>query len=83
MKDYVENRVKEVAEFTVETKSTVRNTAKTFMYSKSTVYKDLTERLSNIDPVLYDQVHSVLAENKAERHIRGGKATQSKFKGMM
>lgn len=83
MKDYVENRVKEVARFTVETKSTIRNTAKTFMYSKSTIHRDLVERLSAIDPVLYKQVHSVLEENKAQRHIRGGKATQNKFKGMM
>ncbi|AOR24314.1 sporulation transcriptional regulator SpoIIID [Clostridium taeniosporum] len=83
MKDYIENRVKEVAKFTVETKSTVRETARAFMYSKATIHKDLTERLSCIDTVLYKQVHSVLEENKAQRHIRGGKATQSKFKGMM
>ena len=61
--------------------ATVRAAAKQFGVSKSTVHKDLTERLEKIDPALYQQVRQLLDRNKAERHIRGGMATRRKYKG--
>lgn len=81
MKDYIAVRVKEVAEYTVDNKTTVRESAKKFGYSKSTVLKDLQERLITIDPILYKEVKSILEENKATRHIRGGLSTKNKYKG--
>ena len=61
--------------------TTVRAAAKQFGVSKSTVHKDLTERLEKINPALYQQVRQLLDRNKAERHIRGGMATRRKYKG--
>ncbi|MBQ3404674.1 MAG: sporulation transcriptional regulator SpoIIID [Oscillospiraceae bacterium] len=81
MRSNIEERAVELAEYIIENRSTVRATAKRFGVSKSTVHKDLSERLENIDRPLYVQVREVLAINKAERHIRGGLATQRKFKG--
>jgi len=81
MKDYIEERVLELARYILETKSTVRAAAKKFRVSKSTVHKDITERLLEINPGLAHEVKAVLDNNKAERHIRGGLATQQKYKG--
>ena len=79
MKDYIEERVLELAHYIIESRSTVRATARKFGTSKSTVHKDLTDRLPEIDKELYDRVHSILDTNKAERHIRGGLATKEKY----
>lgn len=65
----------------VETKATVRELAEKVGLSKSTVHKDVTERLPEINPILAEQVRAVLEENKAERHIHGGIATREKYKG--
>ena len=81
MKDYIEERVLELARYILETKSTVRAAAKKFRVSKSTLHKDITERLLEINPGLAHEVKAVLDNNKAERHIRGGLATQQKYKG--
>jgi putative DeoR family transcriptional regulator, stage III sporulation protein D len=80
LKGYIEERVIGLANFIVEKKTTVRAAAKKFGISKSTVHKDVTERLEQINPVLLDEVRLVLEENKAERHIRGGQATKDKYK---
>ena len=79
MKDYIEERVLELARFIVETNSTVRAAAKKFRVSKSTVHKDVTERLLEINPGLAAEVKDVLENNKAERHLRGGMATREKY----
>ena len=81
MKDYIEERVLELANYILETGSTVRAAAVKFRISKSTVHKDITERLHEINPGLAAQVKTVLDNNKAERHIRGGLATRRKYKG--
>jgi putative DeoR family transcriptional regulator (stage III sporulation protein D) len=81
MKDYIEERVLELAGYILETNATVRAAAKKFRISKSTVHKDVTERLLEINPRLAQEVKTVLDNNKAERHIRGGLATQQKYKG--
>lgn len=75
----IEERVIETAEYMIETKSTVRQTAKKFGVSKSTVHKDVTSRLLMIDPDLATSVRQVLDVNKQERHIRGGLATKEKY----
>ena len=79
MKDYIEERVLELAEYILENKSTVRSAAKRYNVSKSTVHKDITERLCEINPTLAEDVHNILNQNKAERHIRGGLATREKY----
>ena len=79
MKDYIEERVLELAGYIIETGSTVRAAAKKFKISKSTVHKDITERLKEINPALASEVKAVLDNNKAERHIRGGLATTHKY----
>ena len=79
MKDYIEERVLELAGYIIETGSTVRAAAKKFKISKSTVQKDITERLKEINPALASEVKAVLDNNKAERHIRGGLATKHKY----
>ena len=79
MKDYIEERVLELANYILETGSTVRAAAVKFRISKSTVHKDITERLHEINPGLATQVKTVLDNNKAERHIRGGLATKEKY----
>lgn len=81
MRDDIEQRACDIAVYIIENKVTVRAAAKRFGISKSTVHKDLTERLSAINPGLYAQVREVLDVNKAERHIRGGMATKKKYKG--
>ena len=79
MKDYIEERVLEVAAYVLETGSTVRNAANHFKISKSTIHKDLVDRLLEIKPILAEDVKHVLDNNKAERHIRGGLATRQKY----
>ena len=79
MKVYIEERVIELANYIVEKKTTVRAAAKRFGISKSTVHKDVTERLTQIKPILADDVRIILEGNKAERHIRGGQATKAKY----
>ena len=80
MKDYIEERVLELAKYIIETKTTVRQTAAKFRVSKSTVHKDVTERLQEINPALAHEVKLVLENNKAERHLRGGMATREKYR---
>lgn len=80
MKDYIEERAVEIAEYIIETKATVRQTARRFGVSKSTVHKDVTERLAQINPSLAGEARRVLDVNKQERHIRGGMATREKYR---
>jgi len=82
LKTNMEERACDLAVYIIENKATVRAAAKQFGISKSTVHKDLTERLEHINKPLYQQVKEVLELNKAERHIRGGLATQRKYKGV-
>ena len=79
MKGIVEERAVELGEYIIEYKATVRNAAKKFGVSKSTVHKDVSERLKYVDPGLYKKVKSILEINKAQRHIRGGMATKKKY----
>ncbi|MDO4816473.1 MAG: sporulation transcriptional regulator SpoIIID [Bacillota bacterium] len=79
----IEERACDLAVYIIENRSTVRAAAKQFGVSKSTVHKDLTERLRTVNPALYAQVRELLDINKAERHIRGGMATRRKYKGDM
>lgn len=72
-------RAEVLADYVIETGSTVRGCAKRFGISKSTVHKDLTQKLKIISPALYSQVKRILEQNKKERHIRGGEATRKKF----
>lgn len=80
MKDYIELRVMEIADYILEKKTTVRDAAKHFKISKSTVHKDMSERLEKINPDLHKKVKNIMDINKAERHIRGGIATHNKYK---
>lgn len=77
----MEQRARELAQYLIENRTTVRAAAKKFGVSKSTVHKDLSERLAQCDRVLYAQVKAILDENKSQRHIRGGLATRRKYKG--
>ena len=79
MRDDLEARARELAVYLIERRTTIRDAAKHFSVSKSTVHKDLSERLSQIDQNLYIQVKQILERNKAERHIRGGDATRRKY----
>ena len=79
-KVYIEERAVELAHYIIDTKDTVRGAAKRFGISKSTVHKDVTERLLKINPYLANEAKKVLDDNKAERHIRGGEATRKKYK---
>ena len=79
MRDYIEERAEEIGQYIVERGATVRQTAKKFGVSKSTVHKDVTERLVKINPFLAARIRVVLDVNKAERHIRGGMATKEKY----
>lgn len=79
MKDYIEERAVEIANYIVEEKATVRQAAKKFGISKSTVHKDVAERLLQFNPGLAKQAREVLNINKQERHIRGGMATREKY----
>ena len=81
MQTNMEARARRLAEYVIEHRGTVRAAARHFGVSKSTVHKDLRERLPDWDPALYRQVRVILEENKAERHIRGGLATRRKYRG--
>ena len=77
----VKERQEVLAEYVLETGATVRAAAKHFGISKSTVHKDLTEKLRVTHPVLFEEVRLILEKNKAERHLRGGEATRRKYLG--
>ena len=80
MKGYsIEERASQLAHYIIDSKDTVRGAAKKFGVSKSTVHKDLSERIVKINPTLAAEVRMILDENKAERHIRGGMATKAKY----
>ena len=79
MKDYIEERAVAIANYIIDHNATVRQTAKKFGISKSTVHKDVAERLTHINPSLARQARIVLDINKSERHIRGGMATKEKY----
>ena len=79
MNQNIEERAKELAIYIIENKTTVRAAAKHFGISKSTVHKDMAERLVHINGILYKQVKEILEVNKAQRHIRGGLATKQKY----
>ena len=81
MKEYIEERAVAIANYIIENNATERQTAKRFGISKSTVHKDVTERLAHINPSLAKQARIVLDINKSERHIRGGIATRKKYRG--
>lgn len=81
MNGNIDERACELAIYIIENKATVRSTAAKFGVSKSTVHKDISERLEKINLVLYKQVKEILDFNKAERHIRGGLATRKKYRG--
>lgn len=81
MKGNMEERAVALAQYIIENKTTVRAAATRFGVSKSTVHKDISERLAVVQPGLYRAVKAVLEENKAMRHIRGGAATKRKYKG--
>ncbi len=79
MRDYIKDRVVEVANYIVENRTTVRDTAKKYGISKSTVHKDVVFRLMDVNKHLYEEVRDILELNKSERHIRGGLATKNKY----
>lgn len=80
MKEYIEERAVEIGTYIIQSNATVRQTARKFGVSKSTVHKDVSERLTYINPALASEVRKVLDVNKAERHIRGGLATREKYR---
>lgn len=79
MKGYIEERVINAAKYIVENKTTVRATALHLGVSKSTIHKDITERLEKINKSLYNKVRRLLNKNKNEKHLRGGLATKNKY----
>ena len=81
MRTNIEERACRLAEYIIENNATVRAAAKRFGISKSTVHKDISERLEYINRPLFNEVKEILERNKAERHIRGGIATRKKYKG--
>lgn len=80
MKGYIEERVITIAQYIIDSKATVRQAASRFGVSKSTIHKDMTERLPAINHTLAENVRKVLDINKSERHLRGGMATRAKYK---
>ncbi len=83
MQDYIRKRVLDITEYIIESKATVRQTADVFGVSKSTVHKDVTERLPGINKKLAAKVKDILEFNKAERHLRGGEATRKKYQELV
>ena len=81
MTDTMKDRARQLAVYMIETGATVRTAAKRFGISKSTVHKELSQRLPNYDRLLYRQVRAILDKNRRERHIRGGLATRRKYRG--
>lgn len=82
VKGIVEERAIELGEYIVAHRATVRATAKRYGISKSTVHKDVSQRLKKLDPSLYKEVKAVMGENVSQRHIRGGLATKMKYKNL-
>ncbi|HPD88596.1 MAG TPA: sporulation transcriptional regulator SpoIIID [Oscillospiraceae bacterium] len=82
MKGLPEDRAVLLAEYIIEKGATVRAAAREFRVSKSTVHKDVSERLRKLNPVLYAEVRTVLDRNRAERHLRGGMATKLKYEAL-
>ena len=82
MRDDLERRARELAVYLIERRTTIRDAAKHFSVSKSTVHKDVTERLVKLNRPLSEEVRTVLDKNKAERHVRGGEATKRKYINM-
>ena len=82
MKDYIEERVLKVGKYIITSKATIRRTAIVFGVSKSTIHKDMIERLPKINPQIAAEVKNVLDHNKAMRHIRGGNSTREKYKAI-
>ena len=80
MKGIVEERAAMLGEYIIESRATVRSAAKKFGISKSTVHKDVSQRLRSVNPAMYREVREVLDINKSQRHIRGGIATRNKYK---
>ncbi|WP_031514156.1 sporulation transcriptional regulator SpoIIID [Desulfofalx alkaliphila] len=80
MQEYIQKRVLEICAYILETGATVRQTAQVFQVSKSTVHKDMTERLPSLNKELAREVKKILDINKSERHLRGGEATRKKYK---
>lgn len=80
MREYIRRRVVDISTYIVDTKATVRQAATVFGVSKSTVHKDVTERLPKVNKELSQRVREVLDGNKAERHLRGGEATRRKYR---
>ena len=79
MQEYIQKRVMEISNYIIESSATVRQTAGIFGVSKSTVHKDMTERLPLINEKVASRVRNILDNNKAERHLRGGEATKRKY----
>lgn len=79
MREYIEERALQIGQYIIESNATVRQAAKRFGVSKSTVHKDVTERLATVNQSLATEVKKVLDVNKAERHLRGGEATREKY----
>jgi putative DeoR family transcriptional regulator (stage III sporulation protein D) len=80
LKDYIEERALEIGKYIISSKETVRDAAKIFGVSKSTVHKDVTERLPRINPAVALQVKDVLDSNFDDKHLRGGRATRLKYR---
>lgn len=82
MKEYIEKRVVEIAEYILASGDTMRGAGKHFAVSKSTVHKDISERLIEVDSTLFKKVRKVVEKNLAERHIRGGMMTKKHFEDL-
>lgn len=82
MQDYIRKRVLEICDYIMETKATVRQAATVFGVSKSTVHKDMTERLPALNKQMATRIKDILEYNKSERHLRGGEATRKKYQEM-
>ena len=80
MKGYIKERTLQVASYIADTQETIRQAAKVFNLSKSTVHNDLSKRLASVDSQMYEQVKKILDKNFEEKHIRGGEATKNKYK---
>ena len=83
MQEYIQKRVLDICAYILETQATVRQAANLFNVSKSTVHKDMTERLPSLNKELAKRVKQILEYNKSERHLRGGEATRRKYKEMV
>jgi putative DeoR family transcriptional regulator (stage III sporulation protein D) len=82
VQEYIQKRVLDICVYILETQATVRQAAQVFQVSKSTVHKDMTERLPSLNKQLAQEVKTILEYNKAERHLRGGEATRRKYKDL-